>query len=131
MERKDIENMAGLMIADAMKPVMMELRWLREHVLKMDGNGGPTKGSIQRQDDKIAELHEELQMVGKDVKTLITTSETISKAALLKWICWGVGTMIAMGMLILGIMGYRASHHLSPMAAHRAATTLRLHSWGT
>ena len=96
------ENVQRLTKLDAMMEALIK------RVIGIDGNGTGKVGVLQKQDIKLEELGDNQDRIEGKINDLIHASESFNKKKFWSNLKWGVTTIIALLVLILGFMVYRA-----------------------
>lgn len=115
--------MVGMMIGDAMKPILTSQAELRERIIGIDSNGtGRTPGTLQRQDAKLQQLDDgqlhiikQLTSFQNALDAITISTSTWSKARFYKNLPIWLGVLAAVVASVIGYLGYRAhaSHEIT------------------
>lgn len=107
--------MVGVMIGDAMKPVLKSQEELRTRLIGIDGNGTGREGELQRQNKKLCDLDDGQKFMIEQLHTITTRQESWSKKKFWSLVRWGIPIIITLLALLLSYMGWRAAQN-KPLA---------------
>ena len=115
MEREDIQGMVNLAVSqfkelnvERLSKIESLVEALTKRVIGIDGNGTGKIGVLQKQDIKLEELGENQNRIENKIDDLRFATENFSKKKFWSILKWAVTTIIALLVLILGFMVYRA-----------------------